>query len=249
MKSQTQHQIRIHGRRVEYRVVRSLAARRLRLRVGPSGVEVVQPAARNGKDVSAFVGRHGEWILDQLSRARRLSGLHRPAERRGGEILYRGEPIRLSIETTNSRLRGNVVEMENGGIVIQCGIGSRTPAARSLEAWLRKQARLEIEKLMTSVAARVRQRPERVYIMGQRTKWGNCSSRRNLSFNWRLILAPSFVMKYMVTHEAVHLAVPDHSAKFWLMVQSICPDMERAKQWLCRNHLKISVDLASAVSS
>jgi len=45
--------------------------------------------------------------------------------------------------------------------------------------------------------------------MGQRTKWGNCSGRRNLSFNWRLILAPDYVLRYLVTHEAVHLAVPD----------------------------------------
>jgi hypothetical protein len=55
---------------------------------------------------------------------------------------------------------------------------------------------------------------------------------RNLSFNWRPILAPHFVLRYLVTHEAVHLAVPNHSAKFWLTVQSLCPEMERAKQWL-----------------
>jgi predicted metal-dependent hydrolase len=79
--------------------------------------------------------------------------------------------------------------------------------------------------------------------MGQRTKWGNCSAGRNLSFNWRLILAPDFVLRYLVTHEAVHLAVPDHSAKFWLTVQSLCPEMERAKQWLRLNALKIAVKL------
>src|SRR5436305_2288294 len=48
-------------------------------------------------------------------------------------------------------------------------------------------------------------------LMGQPTKWGNCSPLQNLSFNWRLIMAPETVLRYLVTHEAVHLAVPDHS--------------------------------------
>jgi predicted metal-dependent hydrolase len=69
----------------------------------------------------------------------------------------------------------------------------------------------------------------RVLINGIWYKWGNCSSRHNLSFNWRLILAPEFVFRYLVTHEAVHLAIPDHSAKFWLTVQSLCRETERAR--------------------
>jgi hypothetical protein len=78
--------------------------------------------------------------------------------------------------------------------------------------------------------------------MGQRTKWGNCSALHNLSFNWRLIMAPDFVMRYLVTHEAVHLAVPDHSQRFWLTVQSLCPDMERARQWLGANSRQLFLD-------
>jgi len=60
--------------------------------------------------------------------------------------------------------------------------------------------------------------------MGQRTKWGNCSLLPNLSFNWRLIMAPEAVLRYLVTHEAVHLAVPDHSQEFRLTVRSLCPE-------------------------
>jgi predicted metal-dependent hydrolase len=71
--------------------------------------------------------------------------------------------------------------------------------------------------------------------MDQRTKWGNCSRRGNLSFSWRLIMAPDDVLRYMVTHEMVHLAIPDHSQRFWLTVQSLCPDSERARQWLVAN--------------
>jgi hypothetical protein len=247
MKTTTQHHVHLGGRRVDYRVVRSTAARRLRVRVGPGGVEVVQPAARNGEDVSAFLNRNEAWILDQLRRVARLRGVLRPEQRRAGEILFRGEPTRVRIETTQARGRGNAVRLAGGEIVIARGRESRTPAARSLENWLRKQARQEIEYQLAAVTARLRQSPKRLYVMGQRTKWGNCSAARNLSFNWRLILAPDFVLRYLVTHEAVHLAIPDHSAKFWLTVQSLCRETERAKQWLCRHQAQLQVDLASVL--
>lgn len=245
MKAATQHHVRLGGRQVDYRVVRSTTARKLRVRVGPSGVEVMQPAARNGEDVSAFLNQHGDWILDQLRRVERLRGVLRPEQRRAGEILFRGEPTRVRIETTRSRGRGNAIRHTDGEIVIERGQGSRTPVERSLETWLRKEARREIERHLAGLTVRLRQTPRRVYVMGQRTKWGNCSSERNLSFNWRLILAPDFVLRYLVTHEAVHLAIPDHSAKFWLTVQSLCRDTEKAKQWLCRHQTQLQVNLAT----
>jgi hypothetical protein len=248
MKAATQHQTWLGGRRVDYRVVRSKAARRLRLRVGPNGVEVVQPAERNGEDISAFLDRNEAWILDQLHRVERLRSVRRPEQRRAGEILFRGEPTRLRIEATGARARGNAISFANGEIVIQRGNGSRTPVARSLENWLRKQARGEIERHLSVITVRLRQKPHRVYVMGQRTKWGNCSAERNLSFNWRLILAPDFVLRYLITHETVHLAIPDHSVKFWLAVQSLCPETERAKHWLRGHQAQLTADLGSALN-
>lgn len=245
MNGGTQHEIRLGGRRIEYRIVRSTAARKLRLRVGPSGVEVVQPAGRNGQDVAAFLDRHEAWILDQLQRVARLRSVRWPVPRPVGEILFRGEPTQVRVEMIETRARGSLVDFTDGEIVVRRGAASQTTAARSLEHWLRKQARWEIEKHLAVVTARLREHPQQVYVMGQRTKWGNCSAQRNLSFNWRLILAPEFVLRYLVTHEAVHLAIPDHSAKFWLTVQSLCRETERAKQWLCSHQAQVTVDVAS----
>jgi len=222
MKAATEHRVLLAGRWVDYRLFRSTVARKLRVRVGPHGVEVVQPVARATEDVTAFLDHNAAWIVDQLRRVERMRAVRRIERRRVGEILFRGEPTRVRVETTRTRARGNLVELVDGEIMVRRGPESETPVARSLELWLRRQARAEIEKHLAAATLRLRQNPRRVYVMGQRTKWGNCSSGRNLSFNWRLILAPEFVLRYLVTHEAVHLAVPDHSAKFWLTVQSLC---------------------------
>jgi hypothetical protein len=235
MKTTTLHHVQIGSRRLDYRVFRSTAAKKLRIRVRPDGVEVVQPEKRNGEDVSAFVERNKRWILDQVRRMERLRHVRRPEIRKAGEILFRGTATRVRVEAARSRTRGSAVRLVDNEIVVRRGALSRTPAAQSLENWLRRQARIEIERQLALVSGRLRRYPRRIYVMGQRTKWGNCSAAKNLSFNWRLILAPDFVIRYLVTHEAVHLAIPDHSAKFWLTVQSLCRETERAKQWLAAN--------------
>lgn len=247
MQPLAEHQIRIGDRVVVYRLVYSNAARKLRVRVGPTGVEVVQPRTRNGEDVSAFLSDNGSWLLDQVERVERLRGVRRRTSCASGEILFRGELTPVRIETTQSRAFGNAVRFVGGEIVVSRGLGSRTPVARSLERWLRREARREIESHLAAISARLGHRPQHVYVMDQRTKWGNCSSRRNLSFSWRLILAPEYVLQYLVTHETVHLAIPDHSAKFWLAVQGLCRDTEKARRWLSGHHAEIQVSLASVL--
>lgn len=247
MRTAHAYTIDLDGRRVEYRLVSSRTARRLLVRVGPSGVEVIQPTGRTGVDVESFLVARTPWVLDQLQRVERLRAVRRPKQRMANLILYRGEPTRIRLDNWYPRARSNKVSLQGDEIVVLCGGSSMTLPHRSLELWLRAQARVAIEAQLGALMARLRQRPTRVYIMGQRTKWGNCSGQRNLSFNWRLILAPDFVLRYLVTHEAVHLAVPDHSAKFWLTVQSLCPKVEKAKQWLNVNNQELHVDLDKVV--
>jgi predicted metal-dependent hydrolase len=243
MSASTLHRIRLCGRTVDYRVVCSRTASKLRVRVGAAGVEVVRPTSRNSQDVSGFLTTNGPWIIDQIDRAEKLSRVRRATRPACGEILFRGQPTRVRVEATSSQAAGNVVRLSDGEIIVSRGVGSRTQVARSLESWLRREARRRIEIHLDAITIRLGMRPERLYVMGQRTKWGGCSSRRNLSFNWRLVLAPDYVLRYLVTHEAVHLAIPDHSAKFWLTVQSLCREAERARQWLVSHSGELATDL------
>jgi predicted metal-dependent hydrolase len=72
----------------------------------------------------------------------------------------------------------------------------------------------------------------RVQIRDQRTRWGSCSPAGNLSFNWRLVLAPFEVMDYVVVHEVCHLREPNHSRRFWRLVESRRPAWRDQKAWL-----------------
>ena len=223
----------------------SKTAQKLRVRVGWRGVEVVQPVGRASDEVDVFLLSNQAWILSQLRRVESFQRIRTRPPRRTGEMLWRGERTLVQVKARGRD--GIEVVHRDGRLTIRSGSEDRVVVARTFERWLRSEARQEIAKQLTPVLNRIHRVPGKVYIMGQRTKWGSCSAQRNLSFNWRLILAPEFVMRYLVTHEAVHLAVPDHSPRFWLTVQSLCPETERAKQWLAAHGEKLFVDLAAVL--
>lgn len=200
--------------------------------MGLRGIEVVHPLECKEGEIANFLRVNEKWLINQMKRVESFRAVRKPIQKKETEIFYRGEHVPVFIREAPHRQGANQVFMEGSCIVIIKGGTSQTAPKKSLENWLRKQARIEIERQLENVTSRLKRFPNQIYIKGQRTKWGNCSAKQNLSFNWRLIMAPDFVMRYLVTHEAVHLAVPDHSKKFWLTVQSLCPEMEKAKQWL-----------------
>jgi predicted metal-dependent hydrolase len=197
----------LNGRTIQYRIVHSSNARKLRLRVGPAGVELIAPKTRRADDIEAFVEAHKNWLSTQLGRIESLRGIRRPQHYRAGNILFRGELTPVRVEKSAPHRGPNKVIHENACLTIRTGTRPQTPVVRTLENWLRREARRDIEKQLAVVTARVKKTPYNVYVMGQRTKWGNCSRLQTLSFNWRLVMAPEYVLRYLVTHEAVHLAI------------------------------------------
>lgn len=75
----------------------------------------------------------------------------------------------------------------------------------------------------------------RIAVKDQKTRWGSCSSKGNLNFNWRLILAPEEVLDYVVVHELAHRREMNHSQQFWQLVESVLPDYRQRKRWLKEN--------------
>ncbi len=239
----SQQTIDLDGWKIDYRLVPSKSARKLRLRVGIDGIAVVLPEGRNYLEIEMFLKSSRDWIMNQLERVERLRQVRKPILKNNGTILFRGVMTPIWVEENARRKGTNKVTNENGQLKIILGMQSNTSAASSLENWLRKQAKEEIRKQVDALTVKLNMYPRKIYVMGQRTKWGNCSSLQNLSFNWRLIMATDFVLRYLVTHEVVHLQVPDHSKRFWLTVQSLCPEMDRARQWLVANSDRMMMDI------
>ena len=105
-----------------------------------------------------------------------------------------------------------------------------------LERWYRRQARVGGRRAgSTPRSARAGTSYASLQIRGQRSRWASCSSSGAMSFNWRLLLAPAEILDYVVEHEVAHLAVHDHSERFWALLAERCPDWRERERWLRRH--------------
>lgn len=77
----------------------------------------------------------------------------------------------------------------------------------------------------------------RVCIRNQKTRWGSCSQKRNLNFNYKIIFLPQKLQDYIVVHELCHLKEFNHSCKFWALVESILPDYAESRKALKKQAL------------
>jgi predicted metal-dependent hydrolase len=210
--------------------------------VTPAGVEVVLPRQEDAAKAAAFLRESSSWVLEQLAFIKRMGSLRaKPKPLCTDSIMLRGRPAKIKIIEDDSSRSFGIVEQNGTGVRIRIPNTGAVDPMKTLESWLRRQARQDIEDRLDERSREMHQEPGRIYIMDQRTKWGGCSRRRNLSFNWRLIMAPPEVLDYIVVHELAHLAEPYHSTRFWLIVRSHCPDYEQHRAWLREKKTKLAL--------
>jgi predicted metal-dependent hydrolase len=147
-----------------------------------------------------------------------------------------GEPARLTVPRWMSRAEVECVLKEKRAWVAAQRqrqlprLGLEQLAVSQSEA--RTGARELVAALAEEEAERLRVGYRRIRIGDQRTLWGSCSPSGTLSFNWRLVLAPLEVLDYVVVHELCHLRVPDHSTRFWRLVEQERPNWRESRDWL-----------------
>lgn len=228
-----------------YRVRRSTRARRARLTVARDGeVVVVLPSRAPAALAAALVGEHRDWIARQVARtaAERARIGARPPLTAGRTLVVHGIPHRVRHEPVAGR--GGVsrtLGSDEEGIVGEIVVRSATPEdlPRHLERWLRAEARRTIERRVAERAPEVGVRPGPVSIRAQSSRWGSAAANGALSFNWRLLLAPPYVLDAVVVHELGHLVVRGHSARFWSLVRGHAPRTDEARAWLRAHHAEL----------
>lgn len=229
--------IRLKGQSFKYRVRRSASAKRRRLQVSPGGVVVTLLKYEDDGTAVELMRNNASWVLQELRALKRRAKAFSPILSRPS-VLFRGTQMLVSVDKM-SRAGAPIAEIKDAKIVIHAL--PRASPSRTLERWLRESARRDITSVVEQRSIEMGVRPNQIFMRSQRTKWGNCSRLRNLSFNWRLIMAPPGVLDYLVVHELAHLKEMSHSPQFWLIVQQACPGFEEHRTWLRRNGHRLSL--------
>ena len=217
-----------HGSQIySVRLRRHRRARRYTLRIHPSDREAILTMPPRGTiaDAKDFAQRHGGWIAARLGRLPKAAPFHP-----GTVVPLRGAAHRI---VHRAGLRGTVwTEVRDSGERILCVAGAVEHIDRRVHDYLKRQARSELQKAAQSYAQVLGVKVKRLSIRDQSSRWGSCTSAGSLSFSWRLILAPPYVLDYLAAHEVAHLVEMNHSARFWRVVAKACGHVERAKSWL-----------------
>ena len=216
-----------NGSRVVVRFEVNSKARRLILRLDERRREAVAvaPSNRQIKDAAAFAAERVEWISTRLQH---LPDIIRFEE---AEIIrFRGEPCQL---TANSDTR--LARMWPGDPLLLSAPGDPETLPLRVTRYLKKQAKADLTRAVNRHVETLGVEYKSISVKDTRSRWGSCTSDGQLSFSWRLIMAPPKVLDYVAAHECAHLLEMNHSPKFWAHVSRCVPDWKRQRAWL-RTH-------------
>jgi len=212
------------------RLRRHRQARRYTLRIDAPTREVVltMPPRGSVREAKEFAQKHGGWIAARLKRLPEATPFAH-----GVEVPLRGEPHRIVHRRGE---RGTVwTETDGSGQRLLCVAGEPPHVDRRISDFLKREAQRDLDAASRGYAAQIGVSIKRICVRDQSSRWGSCSNTGVLSFSWRLILAPPFVLDYLAAHEVSHLVELNHSPRFWRLVKRLYPQLERAKVWLDAN--------------
>jgi predicted metal-dependent hydrolase len=205
-------------------------ARRVAVRIDSVGskVELVLPRSVPTAAGLRFLAAKREWI------AARLATLPQPVPFAEGAIVpVLGVPHRIRHDRDSTRSPVEIVDGE-----IRVG-GDPAHLARRVRDHLVFTARVELAPRARRLAARIGRQVSRITVRDTKSRWGSCSGQGNLSFSWRLILAPEPVLDYVVAHEVAHLVEMNHGPRFWQLVESLTPGSTVPRVWLRRHRNRL----------
>lgn len=207
---------------MEIKIIKSPAAKRLTLRIdAKERIPVLTiPSRCAAQKAVNFVNEHREWIEDNLAKI--------PVARRfedGETISILGQNCTIC-HTPQSR-RGTYIEGDKLYVS-----GDIEFLHRRICDYIKKTARKEFLKLSRQMAKKIGCQVKNVAIKDTKSRWGSCSTLDNINYNWRIALAPEFVILYLIAHEVSHLRHQDHSKEFWQCVKNLFPDCGKGRLWL-----------------
>jgi predicted metal-dependent hydrolase len=218
-------EIRIGDEDVLVRVKVSARARSYRLSLPHGGKPLLTvPHFGRWSEAKAFLEKHADWLAEHLE-----ASIKPVAFVRGAIVPLRGVNHRL---VPTGRVRGIVETGEHEGEMALFVPGEAEHRARRLIDWLKVEAARDLDRRCRVHAANLGVTFVSISMRSQATRWGSCSTNGKLNFNWRLVLAPPYVLDYVAAHEVAHLIEMNHSQDFWDTVARTLPSMERGREWL-----------------
>jgi len=217
--------IKVRGRDLSLRIRRNSQAQRMILRVDSDigGASVTLPLRTSEREALLMVQEKSDWLFTRLDSI--------PPKVRfedGAQIPILGEYYTIYHAPYQGEVAIRIDKKIHMG-------GRKEHLARRLRDWLRREAKNIIQPKAIEMANELNKKVGRITIRDTKSRWGSCSTSGNLSFCWRLILTPEWVLNYVIAHEVSHLVHMNHGSEFWKTVEGFNVQVGDARQWLTEN--------------
>ena len=222
-------------------VIRTDRKRSASICLDGEGIKVRVPKGLSDSYVRDLIQKKSPWIKRKLREAE-LAVPPRPKEFVSGESFsYLGRNYRLKVllgdDTPSLKLKGGYLEATISGFS-----KTREEEIRFLLLdWYRRHAQEKLEEKTHRYAKILQVEPNCVSVKDYKSRWGSCSTTGDISYNWRIVMAPHRIVDYVVVHELCHLLEHNHSAVYWRHVERTIPDFQECREWLKRNSKRLRI--------
>ena len=229
----------LESQTVPYTVKRSSRAKHVRLEIRiKTGLTIVIPGSYNIEELPDLLRKKRRWILGKLADCGKAqTAVAEKKLKSGDSIPYIGRYLKV-VERHNSG-KAVSVRLEKNQLFVNLNSGNGR-LNLVLEWWYRKQAERLIKKRVDELCPQLGVNYSRITVRAAKTRWGSCSRKGNLNFNWKLMMVPESVIDYVVIHELAHLKEMNHSKNFWKMVAQHCPQWLKHRQWLKEHEAELA---------
>ena len=228
-----------HGQKITF-VVKRRRRKTLGILVRDSEtVEVSAPLQLSKEKIMEMVQRKAHWILQKKNMWKeRESFGNQGIYEEGSKILYLGNSYCLGFHENRTT---SVPSLQEGILLMPALPFHSGHLSSTLENWYRKECKEIIYQRVEHYSTMIPVTIAAVKIREQKRRWGSSTSKGNLIFNWKLIMAPLPVIDYVVVHEMCHQLHMNHSPAFWEAVEKILPDYRERKKWLKEHGYRLQV--------
>lgn len=225
---------------INYTLIRK-KRKTISISVYPDGSIIVKaPKSIKESDIDKIIIRRAKWITGKLEEVKKRKNMIRVMEYKdGSEISYLGTNYEMNINI-DKNCKVPLISLINEKMVIRTSSTDSELIKSSVREWYRRQAETYFKQRTGYYKKYIPGNVNRIFIKDQKTRWGSCSSKGNLNFNMRLMMAPADIVDYVVVHEMCHLIYMNHGNEFWKLVEDIMPDYAKRKNWLKENGVKLN---------
>ena len=219
-------------------IKRTLTLKAIAIRVKDKRVTIKVPFFINNNLIQQLVNKKLSWIKKQLNIQSKFLPLEKKLYINDEKFLYLGKYYKLKI------LKNKKYSVNIEGEFLQVNVKNELnilKVKKLLKEWFHEKSFIYFKKETYNYAKINNLKINSVKVREYKARWGSCSNKGDISFNWRLIMAPPKIIEYVIIHELMHLKEHNHSPKYWNYVKSLYPNINEAKEWLMYNGQTLNI--------